>query len=805
MSAIEKRSATSIASIQQNVIDHKSLAKELQGARETIHAHEQEILVLKQVIAKQQNDLATKEAEKNKLQFALDAVVKELTATKVATGDVQGQNLRLKRDLERWSPAAVHSPTNTPSLLQTARLDNTSPLTPTRPTTEQGRTPRTPAHASRRSPTHTASLNNETTRSAAVLDATNMSSGSALGGSNPPLEMYLHRCFDCDVAPHGLVVKSLYKGGVIVAGDALDPVHYGQLAQLVEVLGAKRFISPLEAPLWPTISRLDIVCADDEARGLVATLIDLCGSTLTSLSVSDVDDRTAPAIAGSIAVAVHLTTLELPNLKVTDEGMQLIMKVVANRDIAASAMSAGTDRDSGRLSPAQITLGAAPSPTLVGSPIAVHNLDLSQTRLTEGDTFFLIKGSFIHSINFRDCIGLLDKFLGEVIMSSPNLESLDLTNCASLTQDAVMFINQAKNLKRLSIVNCPALHSLRLNTVVELTTDFRGVTHFNAPQLERFTIPLQAFGCVSFECPKLTELSIANTTLSQREFLIIGDCSSLTVAQFINCRTSSFGQFLKRMRRLSKLSVRCCKGITDADLECIGPTVEDLDLTECYCLTDKLAQRIASICKILKRLTLKRCSGLSDSGLFYLAQCPELTFLNVLGMRKVTVEGLRRVCQQAPSLTHLIHETFMSTVVRVDRADDEESLRQQNRKDEQEVIARRQNLALSYNSRAPIAAVQDSLTIDANRTNGWFSNVRPRSEVGDADSPLRSQDSPQEANGNEDKGASSPHSEAVVTTEDYDVVAPNDNEMEGTHPEGDHQPTDPHQSPQIDESNSTAL
>lgn len=260
-----------------------------------------------------------------------------------------------------------------------------------------------------------------------------------------------------------------------------------------------------------------------------------------------------------------------------------------------------------------------------------------------------------------------------------------------------MFINLGKQITTLKMVGCVAIHNVRLYYVEELHSDLRGVTHFDAPELKRLPIPLATFNVVSFDAPQLQHITIQGTILTKRELSILSECTTLEEVNFINCRITNLDAYLRRARQLHTLGVHSCKGVVDSDLAVLCGTIRNLDLTDCFCVTDKVLKAIGDSLKSgLTRLTLKRCSSVTDGGLSYLYAMANLEYINLMGMRRVTNEGIARLCQRVPALHHVVHETFTTGDFQVDRGDEEEVELARISSEEKKIVSHRQNIALSY-------------------------------------------------------------------------------------------------------------
>ena len=691
MAAVDHRAEVSIHNIRESTQEHRATKSELALTRQQLYDARADADRWKQLHSNLENKYAVQEAELSKTRTSLDAVLKELNAKKVTLDSLINANERLKRDLVRTS--ATHHMNRPPP--------RQGPNSPSRLNTANGQRPATTSM----------SLDRSALAAAASSDAP---AGGRYDGdpfdTQGPLPLYVRRCFESDVDPHPTVLRALYTGCDLVCGEERNPISFRQLSCLIDVFRTKDYLALHELAHWPEFTRVSVCCGDGPAIGKdslrcnqegYALLPDLLERlpTLASLRIVGLEDSPAAAIAGAIAVATNLKELELPLLRLRDDGFQYIMKVVSNREPNNSSTAhTGFDAVSPASNSPTRRVGSE-SPRVRGSAIRVTDLDLSETSLSEGRSFGLISGPSLVSLSFEGMAGLQDNFLGEVIAACPNLASLNISRCTNLTKDVTMFINLGKQIKTSKMVGCVAIHTLRLYYVEELHSDLRCVTHVDAPELRRLPVPLATFNVVSFEAPHLTNIAIQGTILTRREFGILSECLALEEVAFVNCRLSDLGSYLSRARQLRSLGVHACKGVVDADLRVLCSTIETLDLTDCFCVTDKVLKSIGESLRVhLSRLTLKRCSSVTDGGLSYLSALTQLEYINLLGMRRVTNEGIARLCRSVVSLTHVVHETFTTGDLRVDRGDVEDAELDRIHEEERKMASYRQNVALSYTS-----------------------------------------------------------------------------------------------------------
>lgn len=484
-----------------------------------------------------------------------------------------------------------------------------------------------------------------------------------------PSSLYMSYCFAAGSDPHIGILRSLHNNTVI--DFAKEPANYQQLNALCDVF---RMRSSVNTSGWRDFTRLSVAVEAQEGFHLVAELVRLI-PTLTSVSFVGIEDTMAATIASALAEADNVSELELPQLRVTDVGFQQLMRVVNNREILAS-------KGSGKL-------------------MIVRDLDVSGADISDTNSFGVIRGQCINTLNLSGCRTMQDKHLGEILRSTPALTKLDVAYCTGLTQDTTLFLNAAHNVAEVNLLGCHGVTSLKLNHVRVLHTDLHAVSYFECPALERIVTPITNFQVVTWATPKLEELTLQRMSLTGREFDMIANSSNLTHLSLVSCRVQSLDTLLRKMRKLIKLSLHSCSGVTDGDINSLCSTIEVLDLTDNYCLTDRAMFKISDFCRNLSHLTLKRCANVTDAGVMSLEKCQQLNYLNVLGCKRTSVVALQRLITVIPSLEHVVHETLSATAVRIDREDDEETQRLSLKQEERSIVAQQGLLGLSYVAASP--------------------------------------------------------------------------------------------------------
>ena len=484
---------------------------------------------------------------------------------------------------------------------------------------------------------------------------------------NTPATLYVAQCFSIGVDPSMDILRSLFTSTAITC---TTPVTYQQLSCLVDVFRAQKTIN---ASGWAPLQGLTLHCASEEAFALVQELLPLLPS-LESLSMHSLGDLGAQSVAGALSVADHICRLELPALRTTDAGLQSLLKVISSRE--------------------QLCKASDGNPPMLILP----QLDLSHCTLTDPKTFDMIHGNCIERIDLSGSATLQNAGFASILLACPALVAISVANCPSLTDDIFTFVNASKGLRELNIVGCCGLSKVKLTRIEVLHTNMAFIAILDCPLLEALPVPITQFQCVSWVVPQLKDMTIHRLLLTPRELEMLSSSTNLTSVTLVQCRVQGLDQFLRKLRKLVHLSLHSCKGVVDQDVLSICSTVEWVDLTDSYCLTDRCMPRLGDYCRSLTHLTIKRCSNITDVGLASLETSQTLKELNVLGAKKITVLGLHRLISKVKSLERIIHNSLVSPSVRVDHEDDEEEENSRLKLEERSISVKRDELAVAFAS-----------------------------------------------------------------------------------------------------------
>jgi hypothetical protein len=395
-----------------------------------------------------------------------------------------------------------------------------------------------------------------------------------------------------------------------------------------------------------------------------------------------------------LAVVDNIAAISLPGLSVSDEGLQLLLKVVSNREQLASSPRPFTPKD-----PSQASVDS-PSATRL---LTLADLDLAQVAMQDVRSLEMIRSGTFRSLSLHGCAMLKDQFLADILRSCPALESLDVSGCTALTNDSVMFINASQSVTKVNVTGCSGISRLQLFKVKELRTNMSRISFLDVPEVVSMPEPITSFQTVYFAAPKVRGLTFSALAFSQRELQMIAESSkNLEEVAFLNCRLHQGADlFFRQLRKLTHVSLHGSKGITDQDVTSLGSQLVCLDLTDQYSISNRSMKHLAEVCRGLRSLTLKRCANITDEGLVALATCSDLNYLNAFGMRKVSVMALHRLLSLVPGITQVVHETIVTASTQVDRGDVEENQKGRLRLDQQQLLHAKDAGALAYLNNSP--------------------------------------------------------------------------------------------------------
>nr|WP_052354886.1 BTB/POZ domain-containing protein [Candidatus Protochlamydia sp. R18] len=219
---------------------------------------------------------------------------------------------------------------------------------------------------------------------------------------------------------------------------------------------------------------------------------------------------------------------------------------------------------------------------------------------------------------------------------SNEIEALNFSNNADLTDAHLLALKNCKNLKLLDLQGCwnftdaglAHLTSLTALQHLDLTECFR-ITDVGLAHLS----PLVALQHLNLIGCDLTDAGLVHLKpLIALKHLDLMRCWKLTDAGLAH---------LRPLVALQHLNLTNCENITDAGLAHLIPLIalKHLDLMQCWKLTDDGLARLTSLVA-LQHLNLSECSYLTDAGLVHLRPLVALQHLDLANCYELTDAGL---------------------------------------------------------------------------------------------------------------------------------------------------------------------
>uniref|UniRef100_A0A1I8J322 F-box domain-containing protein n=1 Tax=Macrostomum lignano TaxID=282301 RepID=A0A1I8J322_9PLAT len=284
----------------------------------------------------------------------------------------------------------------------------------------------------------------------------------------------------------------------------------------------------------------------------------------------------------------------------------------------------------------------------------LHKLDFGQVRqhLTPpvAKKFLAQSGPMLGHLSLAGCRDLpLEVF--QCIGACRNLQDVNLSECASLTDDAVGQIVQGCPLLIYVNLSFTGISDNSLRLVAKHAENVRFLSLAGCQQLSDRGLQFlaQGQGVHKLELLDLSEgvQEVASHCPSVEHYELFG-CSSLT--------DDSFRAISNRSLRVLKLDKNDI--ITDAAFGHLGrrcPELHQLCVADCVRVTDQALKAIGQL-RYIRVLNLADCVRLSDAGAKSIAEASfaqSLRELNLTNAVRLTDHGVTAICKKAPGLTHL--------------------------------------------------------------------------------------------------------------------------------------------------------
>lgn len=209
----------------------------------------------------------------------------------------------------------------------------------------------------------------------------------------------------------------------------------------------------------------------------------------------------------------------------------------------------------------------------------------------------------LRELSLSKCSGVTDTDLSFVVSRLKNLLKLDITCNRNITDVSLSAITSS----------CPCLISLRMESC----------THVSSEGLR----------LIGKRCCHLEELDITDSDLDDEGLKALSRCSKLT-----------------------SLKIGICMRISDEGLIHIGKScseLRDIDLYRSDGIGDEGVTQIAQGCPMLESINLSYCTEITDLSLVSLSKCAKLNTLEIRGCPSVSFSGLAEIATGCRLLSKL--------------------------------------------------------------------------------------------------------------------------------------------------------
>lgn len=285
--------------------------------------------------------------------------------------------------------------------------------------------------------------------------------------------------------------------------------------------------------------------------------------------------------------------------------------------------------------------------------------------LSTSDFSSITQLQYLRYISLGKCDRLEDAAL-ETLATLPLLQTIEITDCAGLTGNAIRAIAKASHLQKV-IFHCDGIVSgaqaqplegcIKL---VELDLAYAGTGPFQDLYVFRFMPELRCLNLCGWRglgvrtaealshCRHLETIRLGSTDVGGRfmDWLVHLPC--LKHVDLSGCDVSEGRtlQFLERSRSLEQLLLRECGRLYHRDVVAISKlrSLKQLWLTSCRGL-DAASIKALNDCRQLHELSLAHCPGLTGEAFTELARIEGLRELDVSGCDGMTASALGAILQ----------------------------------------------------------------------------------------------------------------------------------------------------------------
>ena len=214
--------------------------------------------------------------------------------------------------------------------------------------------------------------------------------------------------------------------------------------------------------------------------------------------------------------------------------------------------------------------------------------------------------------------------LKRAIDKFPNAKSIQITG--NVTPEQLKALATAKQLEHLDLTGCA-------NLTDKCLEELEGLTNLKSLNLQ--------------DCRQVTNRGLSSVAkLKNLESLNLTYCSQITDAGL---------KSLEGLSRLKSLNFQGCRQVTKQGLSSVAKlkNLESLKLAWCDQITDADLKALEGLSS-LKSLNLERCSRVTDEGLSSVGRLKKLESLNLTGCDQITDAGLQSLQRDLPNMNTLI-------------------------------------------------------------------------------------------------------------------------------------------------------
>ena len=226
-------------------------------------------------------------------------------------------------------------------------------------------------------------------------------------------------------------------------------------------------------------------------------------------------------------------------------------------------------------------------------------------RCSNIKTFCISSGSFrdvglksvvknlpqLNSLNIKDCDSLTDKGVRYIGLSKSNIKELNLENCHQITDSSIRYI--ARNCQRIESINLSGCWEITDNAILEITTELKNLKYLNISKCSNLTDT--ALSYIHEKSKSLETLVISETPINVTSDGLCQLVKNLPDLRDLNMMYSSeqvnddvVQAVSENSRTIKNLNVNSCHKITDVSLLSLGLhcfSLEMLNIVACYQLT----------------------------------------------------------------------------------------------------------------------------------------------------------------------------------------------------------------------------